>query len=366
MVPPRPLTLAAVALFIALHAGCSKDPAATATERPPVAVDVARVAAGDLQETIGVVGTLAPKFEGEVRADFSGTIAEVLVSEWVPVRKGEVLARYDTREAESYAQAATAARLQAEVAATRAQRELQRTEELLAGGLATRQNLDDRRAEAEAAQAALAAARAQEAMARTRLGNGTIRATTDGVIALRNVNPGDFVDRALAFRIVDNRRLELTVSVPSTAIGRVALGQPLRFTVDGVPGRRFEGTVRRINPAADQASRTVGVIAAVDNADGALKSGMFAKGEIVTGARSGVLRIPRSAMLTWDPTARAGAVFTVDGDRARRREIRTGAASPSDVEIVSGVEAGETVVTRGAFDLKEGDRVLVAVATSKG
>jgi RND family efflux transporter MFP subunit len=360
MILLRPVILLALALFVPLVGGCSKSPAAAETERPPVAVDVARVAPGDLEETIGVVGTLEPKFEGEVRTDFSGTIAEVLVSEWVPVRRGQVLARFDTREADSYLQAATAARLQAEVGATRAQRELQRTEELLAGGLATRQNLDDRRAEAEAAQAAVAAARAQEAMARTRLGNGTVRATTDGVIAVRKVDPGDFVDRALMFRIVDNRRLELTVSVPSSSIARVALGQPLRFTADGVPGRAFEGRVRFINPAADQTSRTVDVIATVDNADGALKAGMFAKGEIVTGERTGVLRVPRSAILTWDPATRTGAVFAVEGERARRKEIRTGVASTDDIEVVSGIGAGAMVVTRGAFDLKEGDRVAVS------
>ncbi|HEY0592636.1 MAG TPA: efflux RND transporter periplasmic adaptor subunit [Thermoanaerobaculia bacterium] len=362
MVPSRP-ALAAIAVLLPLLAGCSKAPAAAATERPPVAVDVARATPGDLQESIAVVGTLAPKFEGEVRADFSGTIAEVLVSEWVPVRKGQVLARFDTREAESFAQAATAARLQAEVGATRALRELQRTEELLAGGLATKQNLDDRRAEAEAAQAALAAARAQERMAGTRLGNGIIRATTDGVVSLRNVNPGDYVDRALAFRIIDNRRLELTVSVPSSAIARVKLGQPLRFTTDGVPGRTFEGRVGRINPAADEASRTVGVIVTIDNGDGALKAGMFAKGEIVTGDRRGVLLVPRTAMVTWDPIKREGALFAVEDGRARMKTIATGAASADAVEVVSGVGAGETVVTRGAFDLKEGDRVTVAAAS---
>ncbi len=121
--------------------------------------------------------------------------------------------------------------------------------------------------------------------------------------------------------------------------------------------------MRFINPAADQASRTVSVIAAVDNADGALKSGLFAKGEIVIGERRGVLRVPRSAIVTWDPAARAGAVFAVEGGRARRREVTTGAASPNDVEIVTGIVAGDTLVTRGGFDLKEGDRVAVAAPT---
>ncbi len=361
--------LLGISLLAVAFAACSRSSGEPqATERPPVAVEVSRVAPGNVDETIAVVGTLQPKFRGDVKAEYSGTIAEVFVTEWVRVRKGMLLARFDAREADAALKAARAARLQAETAASRARRERERSEKLKAAGLATQQSLDESRSAVEAAEAQLDAARAQEEMARTRLAKTDIRAPMDGVVAARTVNPGDFIENMGGprpmFEIVDNRRLELTVSVPSSDISRVALGQPLSFSTDGVPGRAFQGRVSFINPAADEGSRTVKVVALVDNADGALRSGLFAKGTITTGQRTGVLRVDRAAMLTWDPSTNAAVVYVVSGDRAQRRSVATGAASDEAIEIVSGLAAGEVVVTRGSFNLRDGDRV--SIPTSPG
>jgi len=356
--------LAVTLLSLTLLPSCTKSSATDTAERPAVAVEMATVAPSDLEDTIEVVGTLTAKFEGEVKAEYSGIVTDVYVTEWVPVKKGTLLARFDTREPEAELKAATAARLQAEVGANRAQRELERGVKLKAAGLATQQNLDDARTAAEAADAQLGASKAQEDMARTRLAKTAIVSPMDGVVAERTVNPGDFIENmgspAPMFRIVDNRKLELTVSVPSSSIAAVKLDQPLRFSTDAIRGRTFEGHVSFINPAADESSRTVRVIALVDNKDGALKTGLFAKGSIVTGERKGVLSIPRSALVTWDPATRAGVVFVVDGDRAKRKNVVTGTSAGQLIPVEQGVAAGDRVVTRGAFNLKDGDRVAVA------
>src|SRR5581483_11977640 len=271
-----------VPLLLALPVACSQPATETAAERPAVAVEVRRVVTGDLRESIAVVGTMTPKFVGEVKPEFNGIIKEVFVTEWVHVRKGTLLARYDRRDPEAALQAMVAARMRAEVEARRGRRELDRAEKLKEAGLATQQNLDDARTAAQAAEAQLAAAKAQEEMARTRLAKTDVRSPIDGVIGARMVNPGDYVQNMgssiTMFRIFDNRRLELTVSVPSSQISSVKLGQPLSFVTDAVPGRTFEGRVSFINPAADEASRTVKVVAVVENADGVLRSGLFAKG----------------------------------------------------------------------------------------
>lgn len=355
----------AVVLIAGFFNGCgraSTGPVANA-ERPPVAVEVATAQAGDLAESIAVTGTLAPKFQGIVKAEYSGVIDRVFVSEWVRVERGTLLARFDTREAEAGLKAARASRMQAEVGVARAQRELERFVKLRTAGLATQQALDDVRSAADAAQASLDAARAGEDLARTRLSKADIRAPMAGVIASRTVNPGDFIESMGSprpmFTIVDNRRLELTVSVPSSAIGSLAVGQPLNFTVDAIPGRVFEGLVSFINPAVDEASRTLKVIALVENTDGSLKSGLFARGEIVTNRRANVLRVARGALVTWDPNAASGVVYVVEDGRAKKREVATGSASGGTIEIRGGLSAGETVVTRGGFDVRDGDRVTV-------
>lgn len=358
-------------MLAVLASGCGPASSGPATaERPPVAVEASSVATGELAEKIAVVGTLAPKFEGVVKAEYSGVIADVFVSEWVRVERGTLLARFDSREAEAALKAAKAARLEAEVGATRAKREMERAVKLRAAGLATQQTLDDARSAADAAQASLEAARAREELARTRLSKADIRAPMAGVIASRTVNPGDFIENMGSprpmFTIVDNQRLELTVSIPSSAIASLAVGQPLTFTVDAIPGRAFEGKVSYVNPAVDQASRTLKVIAQVDNRDGALKSGLFARGEIVTSRRAGVLRVERGSLVTWDPTARSGVVYVIENGRAKKRDVTTGAATSETIEIQRGLSAGETVVTRGGFDVKDGDRVTVVKTTVSG
>ena len=153
----------------------------------------------------------------------------------------------------------------------RAARELDRTVKLKEAGLATQQNLDDARTAAEAAAAAADGGEGAEAMAETRLAKTVIRSPLDGVVASRTVNSGDYVENMGSpkpmFRIVDNRRLELTATRPLVAdLGGAEVGQPLSFTTDAVPGRTFTGKVTFINPAADESSRTVKVMAeVVDN-----------------------------------------------------------------------------------------------------
>jgi RND family efflux transporter MFP subunit len=201
-------------------------------------------------------------------------------------------------------------------------------------------------------------------MAETRLAKAVLRAPIDGVVAVRNVNVGDYVENmgspAPMFRIVDNRVLELTANVPSARMAALKVGQPFAFTSDALPGREFAGKVSFINPAADEASRTVKVKAEVPNADETLKAGLFVKGRIVTGRRPGVLVVPRSALVSWDTVSRQGGVFVVEGGVARRVSVETGAAPGDAVEVVKGLSAGQEVVTRGGFNLRDGDKVLAA------
>jgi RND family efflux transporter MFP subunit len=112
-----------------------------------------------------------------------------------------------------------------------------------------------------------------------------------------------------------------------------------------------------INPAADEASRTVKAKAEIPNGAGLLKPGLFVQGRVITGRRTGVLVVPRAALVSWDTAGGAAIAFVVEGGVARRRTLRTGAVSGEQVEVVDGLKAGEEVVTRGGFNLRDGDRV---------
>jgi RND family efflux transporter MFP subunit len=347
-------------------AGCTQQSAgeggASANEgRPPVAVEVAAASPTEMVESIEVVGTLTPKFQVDVKTEYSGIVTDVYVTEWVRVGRGTPLARLDSREDEAGAAAAQAALLQAQVNRERAEREHERMVNLKKVGLATQQNVDDARTAREASEAAQAAAQAQLRAAQARLEKMLIRAPMSGVVAERLVNVGDLVENMGSprplFRIVDNRLLELTLSVPTARLAELRVGLPLAFRTAAFPGRTFEGKVKYINAATDEVSRTVKVLAEVPNPGEELKAGLFAEGEIITGRRTGVLQVPRSALLTWDVTRREGIVFVVNGEKASRRAVQTGKSASDTVEITGGLAGGETVVITGAFNLQDGDRV---------
>ena len=115
-----------------------------------------------------------------------------------------------------------------------------------------------------------------------------------------------------------------------------------------------------INPAVNESDRSVRVIAEVDNAAGDLKGGLFVQGRIMTGKRDGVILVPREALSGWDVAGKKARLFIVEADRAKSREVRTGAATEGGVEITAGLKPAETYVVRGAFNVKEGDKLLIA------
>ena len=355
------LTLAAMTAACASQPGAESPPAPAA--RPPVAVAVTPAALGDITESVEVVGALAPKFSADVKSEVTGTVTAVYVTEWVHVDRGSPLARHDATETEAACDALRAGDAQARTPQARARREDKRAVQLKQYGLITPQNFDDAKTAVEAAEAVTSAARAQVRAADARLGKSLLKAPMDGVLAMRAVNVGDRVENMggnTLFRIVDTRLLDLTVSVPSTRLARIRLGQPLVFDTDSVPGRTFTGRVMFINPVIDEASRSAKVVAEVPNPDGVLRGGAFVKGRIVVASRTGVLQVPREALMNWRMDAHAADVFVVRGDTVTKASVQTGTSTGVSVEILSGLQAGDRVVTRGGFALRPGDRVTVA------
>ena len=366
--PIHAVIIVGAALVAAACSGPSSEgtaPAASAMEagRPPVAVSVAPASRSDFQESIEIVGTLAPKFSADVKSEVTGTVTAVYVTEWVPVRKGAPLARLDTTETEAAIAALKAVEAQARVGESRARREYERAQQLQGFGLITPQAFDDAKSAVDAAEASTAAAQAQTRTAQARLAKSTLLAPMDGVVALRSVNVGDRVENMGSgdplFRIVDNRLLDLTVSVPASRLSSVKVGQPIEFTSVTLPGQSFTGKVMFINPEIDSASRTAKVVVEVPNPDGRLKGGAFVEGRVVVASRTGILQVPREALLNWNLEQQTAEVFVARGDKAEKRAVKTGQSNGVMVEVVSGVDAGDPVVVRGGFSLQPGDRIAV-------
>jgi len=289
--------IAALALYVTMLASlaaCDRSgtkKTAGDVSKPPVAVELQAAAVSSVSDGIEVTGSLEPKFSADVKTQIPGLVRQVMVSEWVHVKKGQSLLRIDVSETEAQVQRAEAGVVsaranlaEAQVASNRTERELARTLKLKVSGLATQQAVDDARSETEAAKARAGVAAAQIHVAEEELrqgvarrGKGMVVAPIDGIVALRDVNVGDLASDAAAakpvFRIVDNRLLNLTVTVSSVDSGRVKVGQPLQFSVDSHPGRKFTGKVMYINPELSSADRSLKVIAEVQNVPETLKGG---------------------------------------------------------------------------------------------
>jgi multidrug efflux pump subunit AcrA (membrane-fusion protein) len=140
------------------------------------------------------------------------------------------------------------------------------------------------------------------------------------------------------------------------------VGQVLEFTTDGYPGRVFTGRVMFINPTVDEVNRAGRVTADVVNANHELKGGLFVNGRIIVDTKKGAVHVSSDALQNWNVAKGTADVFVITGDKADRRTVTTGIVTGGVAQITSGVAAGDRVVTRGAFALRPGDRVIVAAA----
>lgn len=203
------------------------------------------------------------------------------------------------------------------------------------------------------AQGALATARAQVTL-------NTLRSPLSGQVTLVGASAGETVDAATKIvTIADLSRLQLLISLPPAAAASVHPGQPLSFTVEGLPGRTFQTTVQSIAAKVDIATGTVPALALVLNPGRALKASTLARVQIVTEQRRGALSVPQSAILT-DPDTKDTSVVTVGADgTAHVAPVKTGLSVDGQVEILSGLADGQKVAVDGQYGLPDGAKVKV-------
>lgn len=361
---------------IAVISGRKKDKQEEVKADNGISVETSVVNPQVVESYVDATGNLTAKYSADVRSEVSGNVREVYVKDWVKVKKGELLARIDSDEiaataarARAAAENAKAASLEAQTYLNRAERELVRMQNLKQAGLATQQQLDDANTDMAAARARVASAQAQTAAAQEdyrqasiRLGKAEITAPISGTIAARNANVGDMAggdNSAALFSIIDESVYDLNVSIPTVDIAGVGVGSRVEFTVDAFPDKVFDGKVAHVNPQVDTADRSVKVNIEVKNDENLLKSGYFVKAKIYTGEKNSVFLLPQSVILGNDNAARKAKVYVVKDGIANLKDVSVGHVYNGMVEITGGLENGDSVVTRGGFTIKNGDKVSV-------
>ena len=334
---------------------------------PPVTLeftagDIATVHLQPLVRTSSISGTLTPFHQALVKANVPGEVRKVLVREGMAVKQGDVLAELDTTDLRTRLDAAQADQAERRAKLAIAERSRDTNQALLQKNYISQNAYDQSLSTFEASAAAVRWSNAQVQMAQKALDDATVRAPISGTVSKRMVNGGERVqpDAPIA-TIVDLARLELEAAVPASDIARIALGQSVRFRVDGFGERQFDGKVERINPVADAASRAIRLFVAVPNATGLLKGGMFAQGHITLTQSKPLLVVPVSA-----PFEEAGQnyVFVVESGQLAKQAVSLGDRDEVNglVEVRSGLAEGANVVRVRMGSLKVGAPAKIAKA----
>lgn len=309
---------------------------------PFIPVNMMKVGDTAVSNTIDAVGALIAEDSVVLRPEIDGRIEKLLFREGQPVKKGAVLVVLDSAEPRARLAAA-------EADLKLAESRYRRSEELVAKNFISRQALDEARANLDI----LRARRQQEKVA---LNKTVIRAPFSGVAGLRQVSPGAYVSKGDDIVRLDALgTLKLEVPVPETYLSRVRIGLPITLTVDALPGQRFSGTVHAIDPVVDPVSRNVRVRARIANPKGQLKPGMFARATADLGGKTRAILLPEQVIV---PKTDGSYVFLAVNGKAELRKVTLGKREPGRVEILSGVQAGDTVVLDGQIKLRPGVPVV--------
>jgi len=325
-------------------------------------VAVAKVAVRDVEETIRAPVDLRPLLQAEVGAKTLGYLDAVLVDRGDPVKKGQLLALVRPSDLPDQLAAARSAAAQAEAAVVLARANLERARALAPSGRVSRQDLQQAETALASAEATQSASRSQVGAIAIRLGETRITSPLDGVVSARRLDPGALVGPAsgntgpiLTVDRIDV--LRLFVSVNENDVYRLKLGQPAHVDLDALPGRRYEGQVVRLAPSLDPATRTLDAEVQLPNAGGELRAGMYGRATLVTGLHPGALTAPVGAVQISNGR---NFVYLLEGDKVRRREVSLGVDGEQWLEIVSGVRAGDELVTAGLEGLSDGTAVRPA------
>jgi membrane fusion protein (multidrug efflux system) len=319
--------------------------AAKDEEKPPVPVELATVATGDVSAYITATTNLVAEGEVKVLAEVEGRIERVTVDEGDYVEKGQVLATLARRDAEISLE-------KARVREENAQAVHQRGIELSKDQLISAEDLDKRRLDYELAHQ-------ERAEAEWRLAKTEIRAPISGRLSLRSSQPGQHVRPGdEMFQITDFDPLVARIYLPEKDVLNLATGRPVEMSLDAAPDVRFSGRIRQISPVVDTATGTVKVTVEATRPPSQVRPGSFVTVQVVRERRAGAVVLPKGAVLR---ELKQAHVFVAAGEgdemHAERREVTLGLEEGDRIQALGGIEPGERLVVAGQGSLAEGARI---------
>ena len=383
-----------------LGAACSGSRPSVPQEQP-IPVSIRAPARVRQAAQIAASGSVEPQKTVDLAFSVAGRVARVLCDEGQEVRAGALLAEIDPADYQFGVQAAAAQTALARAAYEKALRgaraqeleraraayaqredEYQRLRQLFekkslapadfkkieAAYLAAKAQWEEaeegaRREDRAAAKAAVEQAEAAEQAARKKLADTRLVAAAAGTVARRGVDPGEMAAAGFpVFTLVDLSTAHVRVAVPESDIGLVRVGQAATVLIPALPGEQFTGRVELVGAAADPASRAFSVKIAVPNPRRLLRAGMIAEARIQSDAEVDTITLPVDAVVRDPQGATLVFVYSPPQQRVYGRRVELGPVRGREVEIQSGLAAGEPVVVAGQHQVREGMRVEAAEA----
>jgi multidrug efflux system membrane fusion protein len=364
--PPARLALpllAALSVVVGIVA-CSKDPVATEDVRPVRTLTVNPRAAS---AAVDFAGEVRPRVETRAGFQVAGRMTQRLVEVGQLVRQGQPLATIDPQDYRLAAEASEAARTSAQVDRDQQRADYKRFEDLQAKGFISQAELDRRKASLDAAEARHAQAVSNARVTGNQTGYATLRAPHDAVVTAVDAEVGQVVAAGQSvIRLAQTGEKEVLIGIPEQQLATLkdASNISVRLWSGGAP---IKGTLRELSPAADPATRTFPARIGLVNPPATAALGMTATVSFAIPLPQPVITVPLQALLV-----EAGATHTWRYDPAtgtvHRTRVRVGNVAGNEVVVAEGLSAGDIVVTAGAHQLKEGQRVklLSEVGTPAG
>lgn len=371
------LVLAAAMIFTA---GCSLKGGAAAQgtdgKKPAVQVAVQQIKRMEIKRTLTLSGEVEPAQGVAVGSKISGRVASVPVDVGTQVNAGDVLFRLDDSEVSAQVAQSEAtvevARANLEVAGKNkenAAAQLERYRQLYEQGAISADAYDTyklkyEQAASRAPEAALGQSQSTLAYQRIQLENTVVRSPIDGVVAQRNVEPGEMVSPTTqALRVVDLSAVKVKVNVGEKEVSKIREGLEVDVRVPSVRREPFRGVVSSVSPSADPKAKTYPVEVRLDNREGLIKEGMFAEVTFVVESLPDALAAPVEALV---PKGDRQVVFVLKGDQVEEIAVDPDISDGKYQAVPQGLAEGDKVVVKGQQGLTDGTKVAVPGAGQGG
>jgi membrane fusion protein, multidrug efflux system len=313
---------------------------ASSAQKPPAVVKVLALQPASLAQTLQVTGSVMANEEVELRSEISGRITSLNFSEGATVAKGALLVKINDADLRATLK-------KQKVQESLALRDERRSKSLLDQNLLSAEEYDSKLNALETIRAEIE--RTESELAKTEL-----RAPFSGTIGLRSVSNGSTVNPStLIARVQQMDPVKVEFTVPERHAGAIRVGSPITFKVAGLD-QSFKGTVYAIEPKIDADTRTLRLRALAQNPGRVLVPGAFAKVQLELNRVENALSVPTSSIV---PHIDGQKVYLLKNGKAVSQNVMTGVRSDSSVQVLEGLKAGDSVITSGLLQLREGAKV---------